>query len=372
MDDFDKFRDEYRLWLRDHIPVIDGGRADDKSDAATARRWMRILRDGGYGAKSWPVEFGGMDAPLAQQIVMLEEESAAHAPDISALSIGLVHAGLTLIHHGTEAQQSEHLPKILSGETLWCQGFSEPSAGSDLVSLQTRALRDRDHFIVNGQKVWSSWATHADWCLLLVRTDAAAPKRKGISYLMMDMKSPGVEVRSLRQLNGDTEFCEIFLDDVSIPVANLLGAENDGWRVSQTTLASERGPLFLPSIQRLRARTHDAVCQLRDSGKWDDPLVHQTVMRDYIDVENLVRLYAQVLSHQTRSGEPGPAGMLIKLAYSETLVRSSGTMVNVGGEAWMHEHMSALGMKIGGGTSEIQRTLIGERVLGLPRDPSMS
>ena len=358
-----------------------------------ARAWMRELRDGGYGAPAWPVEHGGMAATLAQQIVMFEENERADAPNLGIFGIALNHAGATLIAHGTPDQQ-EHLPRILAGEEIWCQGFSEPNAGSDLAALQTRAVRDGDWYVVNGQKVWSSFAADADWCLLLARTDPTAPKRKGISYLLLDLRSPGVDIRPLRQITGSAEFCEIFLDDVEVPVANRVGPENEGWKVSQTTLSTERGPFFLPSIRGLHRQLADARQHLLDTVGPDgrplaeDAHVRQLFARDAADVEILSELYAQVLSSQLRTGHAGPEASIIKLAYTEILHRLSGDVVDLlgvsaqlgrplepdapRGGSWMLDHLGSWGLAIGGGTNEIQRNLIAERVLGLPREPSLA
>jgi len=237
----DDLRTRYRAWLAEHVP------ADWTDDVATARWWMRERDEGGWAAPAWPVEHGGMAASTVDQIVMQEEERAADAPSTARFGIALNHAGTTLIAHGTPEQRA-HLPRIRRGEEIWCQGFSEPDAGSDLAALSTRAVRDGDDYVVTGQKVWSSYADQADWCLLLARTAPDAPKRKGISYFLLDLRSPGVEVRPLRQITGSAEFSEIFLDEVRIPAANLVGDENEGWRISQTTLTTERGPFFLPAI----------------------------------------------------------------------------------------------------------------------------
>ena len=384
------FRLAYRAWLASNVSADwrQGCAGNRRALVALARTRMAELNSGGYGGRGWPIEHGGMGASLADQIVMIEEEALADVPSIAVFSIGLVHTGSTLIQHGTDEQCRQHLPKILSGDVLWCQGFSEPNAGSDLASLQCRAMRDGENYVVNGQKVWSSNADVADWCLLLVRTDPDAPKRNGISYLMLDLRSPGVEVRPLRQITGTAEFSEIFLDDVVVPVANRIGAENDGWRVSQTTLQSERGPLFLPSIQRLRSRVGDAIDDLCDTGAADDPLVRQSLAGCYAEIEILAELYGQVLSDQINVGEAGSGAAIIKLCYSEILNQFTGTVSDAlglcglrggpqspdddGEMDWFNDHLHSWGMTIGGGTSDIQRNLIGEHVLGLPRDPSVA
>ncbi|MFI5040377.1 MAG: acyl-CoA dehydrogenase family protein [Acidimicrobiales bacterium] len=384
LEDTALFRAEYRAWLEANIP--DGWKElverDREAAVAFAREWMQIRHAGGYGAPGWPREHGGMAASLAQQIVMYEEEQRAGAPGTGLFAIALNHAGATLIAHGS-VEQCGHLGRILEGKEIWCQGFSEPNAGSDLASLRTRAVRDGDDYVVTGQKVWSSVATHADWCLLLVRTNPTAPKRKGISYLLLDLRSPGVEVRPLRQMTGSAEFCEIFLDEVRVPTANRVGPEDEGWRISQTTLSTERGPFFLASVQALRAQVRSAVQTLGPA--LDDPAVRQRLGGDVAEVEILAELYSQILASQIKAGEAGPESSVIKLFYTEVLHRLTGHVVDDAGLSaqlgspltpdddrggtWMLEHLQSWGMAIGGGTSDIQRNLIGERVLGLPREP---
>jgi alkylation response protein AidB-like acyl-CoA dehydrogenase len=388
-------RERYRAWLEAHVPagwrsqVEAGGR-----DAAVAlgRAWMRELDDGGWAAPSWPVEHGGMNATVAEQVVMFEENARADAPSTALSSIALNHAGATLLAHGTDAQRARHLERIRRGDEIWCQGFSEPNAGSDLAALRTRAVRDGDHYVVTGQKVWSSLATHADWCLLLARTDPDAAKRRGISYLLVDLRSPGVEVRPLRQISGAAEFCEIFLDEVRVPVTDRIGPEHEGWKISQTTLAAERGPFFLPAIHALRGQVRDAAGALRASAPAGLPPAHdpgyrQQLARDYAEVEILAELYQGVLAGQ-QVGHSGPEASLVKLYYSELLhrltrhvVEAEGMSAQLGeplapdddrGGSWMLEHLGSWGMTIGGGTSEIQRNLIAERVLGLPREPGLA
>ena len=335
-----------------------------------------------------------MAATLAQQIVMFEENERADAPSLGVFGIALNHAGATLIAHGTPDQQA-HLPRILAGEEIWCQGFSEPNAGSDLAALQTRAVRDGDAYVVNGQKVWSSFAGDADWCLLLARTDATAPKRKGISYLLLDLRSPGVEIRPLRQITGSAEFCEIFLDDVVVPVANRVGPENEGWKVSQTTLSTERGPFFLASIRGLHRQLDDARRRLLDSGGAERtparrgcarPPALRPRCRRRRDPGRALRAGPRHASsgpgrpapRHRSSSSPTPrssTGCPATSSTSSACPRSSGDRSSptrrVAG-TWMLDHLGSWGLAIGGGTNEIQRNLIAERVLGLPREPNLA
>src|SRR5882672_10870458 len=226
-------RDELRDWLARTLPVLPAppGRNDWPGRRRYSLDWQKQLFDAGYAGMSWPVEYGGRDAPPGEQLVFLEEMADAGAPSVDCNFVGLMHAGPTLMVEGTPEQKSAHLPSILRGEEVWCQGFSEPNAGSDLASLRTRAVRDGEQYVINGQKIWSSYAHVADWGEVLVRTDPDAPKHKGISWLIVDMTSPGITVRPIDTALGSSEFCEVFFDDVRVPVANRVGLENDGWRV---------------------------------------------------------------------------------------------------------------------------------------------
>src|ERR1035437_8836799 len=226
--------------------------------------WQRLLHQGGYAGLNWPVEDGGQGLPASQQLVYLEEYAASGAPYVGINFVGSAHAGPTLIAEGSPEQRAFHLPRILRGETVWCQGFSEPEAGSDLASLRTRAVREDDEYVVSGQKIWSTRAHVADYCELLVRTDPDAPKHKGITWLILDMRTPGVEVRPMRTIDGESHFCEMFLDDVRIPVSNRVGEENDGWRVTNVTLRFERGTAFAQHIITLRSQLRRLVGLARD------------------------------------------------------------------------------------------------------------
>ena len=245
-----EFRDQLREWLHDVLPTI--GPQPDHGDYAAKREfdstWQRRLYDAGYAGINWPREFGGRGATPTEQLIFTEETELARAPYVGCNFVGLLHAGPTLIMEANDEQRALHLPAILKGEHPWCQGFSEPGAGSDLASLQTRAYRDGDYYVVSGQKIWTSYAQIADYCELLVRTNAEAPKHRGISWLIMPMDSPGLEVRPIRTAHGDSEFSEMFLDEVRIPVANLVGAENDGWRVAMVTFSFERGTAFISDV----------------------------------------------------------------------------------------------------------------------------
>ncbi len=387
--DLGAFRAEVRSWLADHVP--DGWRekialATIDEYVAFQHWWLSELLAGGYAVAHWPAEYGG-GAGLAEQVVIFEEMAAAQAPELRIFMVSLNHAAKTLMVHGTD-DQKKHLDAIKQGE-VWCQGFSEPNAGSDLASLQTRAERHGDVYVVNGQKIWSSVANFADWCLLLTRTDPEAPKRDGITYLLLDLRSPGVDIRPIRQSTGDMEFCELFLTDVEIPVANRVGEENGGWAIAHTTLSAERGPVVLELQERLK----DALVQLFGTaaaeGLTSEGDVRQTLARHYAEVEVLRLLCTRMLSQLMRDGEAGPESSIIKLYYSELLQRLTDTGVQLSGPRaqlarqrsagegyisgdWLIDHVGSWAWTIAGGSSQIQRNLIGERVLGLPREPAAS
>jgi alkylation response protein AidB-like acyl-CoA dehydrogenase len=329
---------------------------------------------------------------VGEQIVLYQELAAHDAPRLVLAFVGIHHAASTLLVAGTDAQRQRHLPAILDGE-LWVQGFSEPEAGSDLASLRTTARRDGDTFIVNGQKLWASGGAHADWCLLLARTDPDAPKRKGISYFLMDMTTPGIDVRPIRNAVGDSHFCEVFLNDVAIPAANLVGPENAGWQVAQQTLGAERGMTMLELAERLSNAGFrwlvEECARTRPDGTrpLDDDSVRDALAAFEIELTGLRGLCRNVVEgHDT--GSVGPADpSIVKLFYSELLQRMTDFGVEVGGlpahtvltkamssgwesGAWALDFIGSWEWTIPGGASEIQRTIIGERGLGLPREPA--
>jgi len=322
---------------------------------------------------------------VAEQVVLYQELAAHDAPRLVLAFVSIHHAASTLLVAGTDEQRRRHLPAILDGE-IWVQGFSEPEAGSDLASLRTTARRVGDSYIVNGQKLWASGGKHADWCLLLARTDPDAPKRKGISYFLLDMTTPGVEVRPIRNAIGDSHFCEIFLNDVSIPAANLVGAENAGWQVAQSTLGAERGLTMLELAERLGNagfRWLVQACPL------DDPVVADRLAQFEIEITGLRGLCRKMVE-SAETGTAGPAdASIVKLYYSELLQRLTDFGAEVGGLAahtelakpmssgwesgsWVLDFIGSWEWTIPGGSSEIQRTIIAERGLGLPREPSVA
>ncbi|WKG02516.1 acyl-CoA dehydrogenase family protein [Mycolicibacterium sp. HK-90] len=385
MTDIDDYRATVKDWCADHVPKDwrpnqTGVGADEF--VSFQKSWFAELHTAGYAVPHWPAEWGGgMSVP--QQIVLYQELAAHDAPRLVLAFVGIHHAASTLLAAGTDEQRNRHLPAILDGE-IWVQGFSEPEAGSDLAALRTTAKADGDNFIVNGQKLWASGAMHADWCLLLARTDPEAPKRHGISYFLMDMTTPGIDVRPIRNAVGDSHFCEIFLNDVAVPEANLIGPVNKGWQVAQATLGAERGMTMLELSERLGNAGFN---WLLEAAPLDDPVVADRLAQFEIELTGL-RGLCRDLVERTEAGKAGPAdASIVKLYYSELLQRMTGFGAEIGGlnahtvlakpvssgwesGAWMLDFIGSWEWTVPGGASEIQRTIIGERGLGLPREPS--
>lgn len=386
-------RDAVRAWAQEHVPI---GWEERYADAPSSelvkfeREWLQTLKSGGYAVPGWPASDGGGGYSLAEQTVIFEELSAAGAPRLQAFLIAFNHVHATLKHASAD-QRARFTAAILGGQT-WCQGFSEPDAGSDLASLRTRAVRDGDEYVVNGQKIWSSFAAEADRCLLLVRTDPSAPKRKGITMLLLDMRTPGVEVRPIMQSTGRSEFCELFLTDVRIPVCDRVGDENDGWAIAQSTLSSERGPAILDVAERMAGAVGKLVRLAEDTmlepnvRAIDDSAIRDELADLLTRVEILRQLCARVVANLIRDGGSGPEASAIKIFHSELQHRYTDFAVQLAGVAgqefavkpatagrdsglWMLDYLDSWGSMIGGGTNEIQRTILGERVLGLPREP---
>jgi alkylation response protein AidB-like acyl-CoA dehydrogenase len=349
--------------------------AANHDDAQTLRDWQRALHAGGWVGIHWPVEYGGRGASVMDVAIYNEELARAGAPPLLGRA-GITLVGPTLMQHGSVAQRERWMPRILAGDDVWCQLFSEPSAGSDLVALSTRATKSGGTYRVTGQKVWSSYATFADMGIALVRTDPDAPAHKGISMLAIPMRAPGVEVRPLRQLTGDSEFNEVFLDDVAVPVENLIGPEHDGWRVANTALANERGASFIWREQVLHQLAIDELareCACR--GITNDPGARQQLAQSWIDVE-LFRLHnARTIARLARGEEVGTESSIVKLFWATISQRLAERAIALLGpdalltpNRWSHALLSTRANSIMGGTSEIQRNVIGERLLGLPRE----
>jgi alkylation response protein AidB-like acyl-CoA dehydrogenase len=350
------------------------------------RAWQRKLQEGGWAAVSWPKEYGGQSASLMQQTVFWEEMARVEAPPM-ANSLGLGLIGPTIIAYGTEAQKKRFIPKILSAEEIWCQGFSEPNAGSDLAGLQTEARLDGGDYVVNGQKVWTSYGWVGDWCEVVVRTDPGVPKHKGLTVLLVDMKSAGVDVRPLRQMTGESEFSEIFFRDVRVPAANVLGKVDDGWNVAISTLAHERGAygarlhlLFKRNMDRLIELSHSIQRQGSPAAK--DPVIRQKLAQCYAEIEIMRLNQLRAFSRMAATGVPGPEGSILKIFWSELnqrvqqiaqeLLGPYGQLLgadrySIDHGIWSYGYLRTRGNTIEAGTSEVQRNIIGHFVLGLPR-----
>ncbi|MBI4247847.1 MAG: acyl-CoA dehydrogenase family protein [Candidatus Rokubacteria bacterium] len=381
------FRKEVRQWLEANLPDDLRGRAfaasrADHDEVRRLRAWQQRMYEAGYVGMDWPRQFGGRGATLVEQIILFQEMARAESPQLVNRG-GLSMLGPTLMKHGTADQQQRFLPKILTADELWCQGFSEPNAGSDLANLQTRAELRGDECIVNGQKVWTSMAHVADWCFLLVRTDPAAPKHKGISFILVDMKSPGITVRPLRQMTGEAEFNEVFFDGVRVPAANLVGRLHEGWGVALTTLAYERDLLTFIRHISLRNALHRLVRLVRERGVAGDPVVRQKVAQLWIGEQALQLNGYRSLTKIVKGGQPGPEGSTAKLFWSQLDQELAQVATEVLGPAaqlaagspwapdegqWEFYELLAQASGIRAGTSEILRNILGERVLGLPKD----
>jgi alkylation response protein AidB-like acyl-CoA dehydrogenase len=351
------FRDGVRTWLKENLPAGD------------QREWSWKIYDAGYAGLTWPEEYGGRGAPYSHQAIAFEEFARAEAPPHIGV-IGLGMAGPTIMAHGTEEQKRRYLPKILSAEEIWCQGFSEPDAGSDLSAVRTSIEVHDDRFVVSGQKVWSSFAHMADFCILIGRSDPASERHAGLTYVIVDMHAPGVEVRPLRQITGESEFNEIFLDGVEVPRENLLGEIGGGWQVAMTTLLHERGTLGFALGGALETQVRKLVALAKQRGA-DDPIIRDRVAREWIELQALKFTNYRSLTTLMKTGIPGPEGSGAKLHWSEQNQRLTKLAMEIlDGEDdgyWGHQQLRSRGNTIEAGTSEILRNIIAERVLGLPR-----
>src|SRR4051812_5076302 len=376
-----QFRSDLRAWLDANLAEDKRGsrggaqRFDDKF----AREWSRKLYDAGYAGLTWPKEFGGQSAPYTFQGIYLEETARAEAPSHIGV-IGLGMAGPTIQAWGSDEQKERYLANILSAEEIWCQGFSEPGAGSDLASARTRAVLDGDEWVVNGQKVWSSWAHIADWCILVVRTDPEAQKHRGLSYLLVDMHSPGVEVRPLRQITGDPEFNEIYFTDVRVPKDSMLGKPGEGWQVAMTTLLHERGTLGFALTAQLEQILQRVIVTAKQTGNADDPLIRDRVARHWVELQALRYTNYRTITSLMKTGVPGPEGSIAKLHWSESNQRLTKLALELLGPAsqldgdggwwngyWQYWQVRSRGKTIEAGTSEVLRNIVAERVVGLPK-----
>jgi alkylation response protein AidB-like acyl-CoA dehydrogenase len=381
------FRTQFRKWLERNrdaaVPALGPLADEEESDWGATLRWHRKLYEGGWLGITWPREYGGRGGTLTQEIIC-EQELEAIGSGMPFTGPGIWLLGPTLIHWGAEEQKRQHLQKVLSGEEIWCQGYSEPNAGSDLAAIQTRAVQTGDDFIINGSKIWTSMAHHAHWMFLLARTDTDAPKHKSLSYILVDMKTPGITITPLVQMTGARHFNQVFLEDVRVPVKNLVGGKNQGWQVALTTLAFERSSgQERIMTQRVRELARLAQRLVRDDASlWDDSAVRNTIGQFATEAAAIRYTGFRQLTRQLKGLPPGPEGSMIKLSASELglkiaafamellgsyaqLERADGLAIDHG--IWMRRMLEARGPMIYSGANEIQRNVLGERVLGLPK-----
>jgi alkylation response protein AidB-like acyl-CoA dehydrogenase len=388
--DLEAFRTELRSWLAANIPddirMEHAAKLPEPERVRRLRQWQAKLAEARWVGITWPTEYGGRGASIPEQIAYVEEMARAEAPQVIG-SLGIGIAGPPLLAFGTDAQKQRFARRILAADDLWCFGFSEPGAGSDLASLRTSAILDGDFFVVNGQKVWTTLAHQADWCMLLCRTDPESKRRSGISCLLVDMKSPGITVRPLRQMGGQAEFNEIFFENVRVPRDNLLGELNNGWSIATAALQNERGILYVVEMQILLARSRDALVRLaREHGAIHDPIKRQTLADIYLGVETFRHTCQRTLDKLLRMGMPGPEASIIKLHWTEltqAMPRFGMSILGTEGlrydtpqprtdrgdpEQWVQSaYLQAPAASIASGTSEIMRGIIAMQVLGLPR-----
>jgi len=377
-----EFRERVRDWLRDNVP-----REPRPEDGASGRAfdlaWQKTLYEGGWAGINWPVEYGGQGFDTFQQLLFLMEYSRSGAPGDHYRFNGLNLAGPTIIACGDEEQKKTYLPPILKGEVIWCQGFSEPSAGSDLAALKTRGVIEGDELVVTGSKIWTSWARFADWQQVLVRTDPDAPKHQGISWVINPMDSPGMEIRPIRDMAGGDDLHEVFYDGVRIPLKNIVGGLNNGWRVSMAQLSFERGTAFMPS-QIATQKTIEELIELARNTTLEDG--RKAINDDHIawqlsrlraETRSLLAMTLMGISRNERAAMPGPEGSMLKLFQSELHKRITVLALDILGPdraaqsqlagRWPQAFLGSFANTLGGGTSEVMRNIIGERCLGLPK-----
>ncbi len=370
------FREEVREWLAENVPS-EPRPIDGLASAEFDRAWMKRQNDGGWAGIAWPKAYGGRGESLGRQLIWLEEYARAGAPEIGNFFVALAHAGPTVIARGTPEQQAFHLPRILSGEAIWCQGFSEPGAGSDLAGITTRGVIEGDELVVNGSKIWTSYGHLADFQELLIRTGPAGGRHAGLTWVICDMKASGIEVRPIRSMAGHQEFNQVFYDNVRIPLRNVVGQVGDGWSVAMATLGFERGTGIITFQVELARRLDELIERAKASG----------AMRDMVIADNLLTLRAEAhalramtlmnLSRSERHGALGAEATLVAVYHGELekkVARMGGELAGAnalervpGERTDVFEYYNSFAHTIAGGTSEIRRNIIGERVLGLPR-----
>lgn len=366
------FRVELAQWLAANPPGSEPV-GQEEAHFGWRRDWQRRLYEGGWAAVHWPAQYGGRGASVVESAIFFEELGRAGAP-LPANVLGLLLAGPTIMLWGSEEQKERYLPPILSGQEIWCQGFSEPDAGSDLAAVKTRAVPDGDGWRISGQKVWTSIAQHSKWCMLLARTDTQAAKHRGLTYFLLDMQQEGVTVRPLRQITGESEFNELFLDGAFVPRENVLGGEGNGWKVALTTLMNERAGLAFFLQVRMRQLLEELIEQARQHGRLDDPLLVDRLVGLHMHCEALRLTAYRGLTAIEKYGQPGPEGSLTKWMWSQTnqelcqlAVQVVGLEALRDGTPWAYELLRSRGNTIEGGTTEILKNIVAERVLGLPK-----
>ncbi len=365
------FRNELREWLEANHP----GQEPEGDEAAFKFRldWQRKLADAGWAGISWPEEYGGRGATLIEQALFNEEVARAKAPQVANV-LGLVMGGPVVIAHGTEEQKERYLKPILTGEEIWCQGFSEPESGSDLASLKTKAVKSNGEWVVTGQKVWTTYAHEAKWCMLVARTDQDVPKHKGLTYFLMDMEQDAVQVRPLRQITGEAEFNELFIEEARIPDENVVGGVGNGWMVALTTLLHERAGLAFGLQVALKIAIGELMDEIRERGLENDPVTRQRIAQLYIESECIRLNASRGLTQIMKTGIPGPEGSLTKWQWSDANQALTEMAMDIRGpeapatdSEWVYRFLRARANSIEGGTTEILRNIVAERVLGLPR-----
>jgi alkylation response protein AidB-like acyl-CoA dehydrogenase len=365
------FRAQVRDWLHENVPREPRPVEDRQAGRAYDLAWQRTQYEGGYAGVSWPAEYGGVGMGLSQQLIWYEEYVHANAPDIGCGFVGINHAGPTLIARAAEEQKAFHLPRILRGESVWCQGFSEPGAGSDLASLKTRGEIDGDHLVVTGQKIWTSEADLADYQELLVRTEPGSQRHHGLTWIVCDMKTPGVDVRPIMTMAGTTEFSEVFYGEVRIPLSNVVGGIGNGWSVAMSTLGFERGTGFLREQLELARYIEQ---RLAERGR--DGAVTAGLVQARAQARAMYAMTLRMVSRSAHGAELGASASMIRLYYSDLRQRVDRLVVDgadADGVAFgtdapvLDRYLDGFKVTIGAGTKDVQRNIIGERGLGLPR-----
>lgn len=371
-----RFREECRDWLHANVPAEK--RPLDAADAiGFDKAWQRRLFDAGWAGINWPADYGGRGLSIVQQVIWLEEYAKAHAPWIGANFVGINHGGPTLILNASEEQKAYHLPRILKGEAIWCQGFSEPGAGSDLAGIKTRGRIEGDELVVNGSKIWTSFAHVADWQELVLRTEEGSQRHAGLSWAICDMHAPGITVRPIKKMSGQTEFAEVFYDDVRIPLSNVVGGLGNGWKVAISTLSFERGTGFIAEQVKAGQEIAELVTTARANGMIKDDRIADQLSQMRAEVAALRAMTYRNISEVVRTGQPGPEASVIRLFTAELGQRLERMAVLLMGEDLIdfaygddnavQDYLRGFASTIAGGTAQIQRDIIGERLLGLPK-----